>query len=73
MKIEDLTNVIEKQGVDLFKANPQQHIQLSASHIEELFEYFEANGYEGNEELMIAVIEDAARLVKKLRKYGVIV
>lgn len=73
MKYEDLTDLIEKQGVDIFKANLQQHVQPFASKVEELFEYLEANGYEDNEEIMIIVIEEAARLVRKLRKHGVIV
>ena len=43
MKFEDLTNLIEKQGVDLFKANLQQFIQPIASGIEEKVEYLEGN------------------------------
>ncbi len=73
MKIEDLTNVIEKQGVDLFKANLQQFIQPIASKIEERVEYLEAKGYDDNKDIMIDVIEEATRLVRKLRKHGVIV
>ncbi len=73
MKFEDLTNLIEKQGVDLFKANLQQFIQPIASGIEEKVEYLEAKGYDDNQDIMIDVIENAARLVRKLRKHGVIV
>lgn len=73
MTFEDITELLEKQGTDLFKANLQRFIQTFASGIEERFEYLQANGYEDNEDIMIAVIEDAARLVRKLRKHGVIV
>ncbi len=73
MQFEDLTNLIEKQGVDLFKANLQQFIQPIASKIEERVEYLEAKGYDDNKDIMVDVIEDAARLVRKLRKHGVIV
>ena len=73
MKFEDLTNLIEKQGVDIFKANLQQFIQPIASKIEERFEYLDAKGYDDNNDIMIDVIEEAARLVRKLRKHGVIV
>lgn len=73
MKFEDLTNLIEKQGADLFKANLQQFIQPIASKIEESVEYLEAKGYDDNQDVMIDVIENAARLVRKLRKRGVIV
>lgn len=73
MKFEDLTNLIEKQGADIFRANIQQFIQPIASGIEEKVEYLEAKGYDDNQDIMIAVIENAARIVRKLRKYGVIV
>lgn len=73
MKFEDLTNLIEKQGADLFKANLQHFIQPIASGIEEKVEYLEAKGYDDNKDIMMDVIEDAARLVRKLRKHGVIV
>lgn len=73
MKFEDLTNIIEKQGADLFKANLQHFIQPIASKIEEHVEYLEAKGYDDNTDIMMDVIENAARLVKKLRKHGVIV
>ncbi len=73
MKFEDLTKLIEKQGVDIFKANLQQFIQPIASGIEEKVEYLEAKGYDDNNEIIMDVIEDAARLVRKLRKHGVIV
>lgn len=74
MTFDDLTNVIEKQGADLFKANLQHFIQPIASKIEEGVEYLEAKGYtDDNTDIMIIVIEEAARLVRKLRKHGVIV
>lgn len=73
MKFEDLTKLIEKQGVDIFKANLQQFIQPIASGVEEKVEYLEAKGYDDNNEIIMDVIEDAARLVRKLRKHGVIV
>ena len=73
MKFEDLTNLIEKQGVDIFKANLQQFIQPIASKIEESVEYLEAKGYDDNTDIMLIVIEEATRLVRKLRKHGVIV
>lgn len=73
MKFEDLTNLIEKQGADVFKANLQQFIQPIASKIEERVEYLRAKGCEDNTDIMMDVIEDAARLVRKLRKHGVIV
>lgn len=73
MKFEDLTKFIEKQGVDLFKANLQQFIQPMASKIEECIEYLEAKGYDDNTDIMMLVIEEAAWLIRKLRKHGVIV
>lgn len=73
MKFEDLTNHIEKQGADLFKANLQQYIQSIATAIEERVEYLEAKGLKDNEDIIEIVITDAARLVRKLRKHGVIV
>ncbi len=73
MKFEDLTNVIEKQGADIFKANLQHLIQPIASRIEESVEFLDAKGYDDNADIMIIVIEEAARLVRKLRKHGVIV
>ena len=71
--IKDLTAVIEKQGVDLFKVELQRKIQAFASGIEERIEYIYAKGYEGNEDIMISIIDDAACLIRKLRKSGVIV
>ena len=73
MKFEDLTNLIEKQGADIFKTNLQQLIQPMASKIEESIEYLNAKGYDDNADIMLVVIEEAARLIKKLRKHGVIV
>lgn len=73
MKFEDLTNVIEKQGADILKANLQQFIQPIASKIEEQVEYLQAKGYDNNTDIMVDVIEEATRLVRKLRKHGVIV
>lgn len=73
MQFEDLTNHIEKQGANLFKANLQQFIQPIASSIEERIEYLEAKGLKDNEDIIEIVITDAARLVRKLRKHGVIV
>lgn len=73
MQFEDLTNHIEKQGADLFKANLQQYIQSIATAIEERVEYLEAKGLKDNEDMIEIVITDAARLVRKLRKHGVIV
>lgn len=73
MKFEDVTNLIEKQGADIFKANLQHLIQPIASKIEESVEFLDAKGYDDNADIMIIVIEEAARLVRKLRKHGVIV
>lgn len=55
MKFEDLTKLIEKQGVDIFKANLQQFIQPIASGIEEKVEYLEAKGYDDNNEIIMDV------------------
>lgn len=71
--IKDLTAVIEKQGVDSFKVELQSKIQAFALRIEERIEYIYAKGYEGNEDIMISIIDDAAHLIRKLRKSGVIV
>lgn len=70
MKFGDLTKLIEKQGADLFKANLQHVIQPIASKIEEHVEFLEAKGYDDNTDIMLIVIEEAARLVRKLRKHG---
>ena len=71
--IKDLTAFIEKQGVDLFKVELQSKIQPFASGIEERIEYLIAKGYDGNEDIIISIIDDAAHLIRKLRKSGVIV
>ena len=71
--IKDLTTVIEKQGVDSFKVELQSKIQPFASGIEERIEYLNAKGYDGNEDIITLIIDDAAHLIQKLRKSGVIV
>lgn len=71
--IKDLTAVIEKQGVDSFKVELQSKIQSFASGIEERIEYLNAKGYDGNEDIITLIIDDAASLIRKLRKSGVIV
>lgn len=56
--IKDLTAVIEKQGVDLFKVELQRKIQAFASGIEERIEYIYAKGYEGNESNIMFLNQD---------------
>ena len=73
MTYQDITKTLEQQGVSLFKVELQSKIQAFALRIEERIEYIYAKGYEGNEDIMISIIDDAACLIRKLRKSGVIV
>lgn len=73
MTFEDMTNLIEKQGADVLKANIQRSIQPITESLEMKIEYLETNGYEDNEEIIAAVLDDTGRLIKKLRKFGAIV
>ena len=73
MTFEDLTDLIEKQGANRLKTTLQQFIQPTASKIEERIEYLKAKGYDGNEDIIEDIIEDAAYIVRKLRKHGVLV
>ena len=73
MKFEDLTNLIEEQGKDLLRTELNQRIQHYANRIEERIEYLQAKGYEDNEDIIEDIIEDAALIIRKLRKFKVIV
>lgn len=69
----DITDLLEEQGVNVFKQEIQSSIQHITSSIEEKAEYLEANGYEDNEDVIEAVLYDALLLIRKLRRKGVIV
>lgn len=73
MTYQDITKTLEQQGVSLFKVELQSKIQPFASGIEERIEYLNAKGYDGNEDIITLIIDDAAHLIQKLRKSGVIV
>ena len=69
----DITDLLEEQGVNVFKQEIQSSIQHITSSIEEKVEYLEANGYEDNEDVIEAVLYDALLLIRKLRRKGVII
>lgn len=73
MKYTDITDLLEEQGINVFKQELQSCIQHTTSAIEEKCEYLEANGYEDNEDMIEAVLYDTLLLIRKLRKKGVIV
>lgn len=69
----DITDLLEEQGVNVFKQEIQSSIQHITSSIEEKVEYLEANGYEDNEDIIEAVLYDTVKLIRKLRRKGVII